>query len=136
MVAAADHLIHGTADAQPELVVDAVAPVALTSRLLSEAVVLWTGKALALSEPDRDDLRVLECYGDDGPEILQAIRSLRAEFDETVRTPGETRWLAADRAAAVFAGAHPELAPAAVEALRWSYAFAHRHMCDLHGVEF
>jgi len=109
----------------------------LTPALLSEAIVEWTGKALGLRQPDRDTARLTARYGrDDAQRVVRSLRILQAEFDTTERCPGETRWLAADRAAATFAANHPELSAAAVEALRWCYAFDRQHRCELHGAEF
>jgi hypothetical protein len=135
MVGAADLLL-GAGSARAESPGDG-GGLELTPALLSRAIIEWTGKALALREPDRDTARLVERYGrDDAQRVVRALRTLQAEFDETERCPGETRWLAADRAAAVFAARHPELSAAAVEALRWCYAFDRQHRCDLHGAEF
>ena len=135
MVGAADLLL-GAGSPRPDSAGDAP-ELELTPSLLSEAIVEWTGKALALREPDRETSRLVERFGrEDAQRVVRALRKLQVEFDETERLPGETRWLAADRAAAVFASRHPELSRAAVEALRWCYAFDRQHRCELHGVEF
>ncbi|MDQ1727718.1 MAG: hypothetical protein QOK14_1763 [Frankiaceae bacterium] len=135
MVGAADLLLGGASpreDARP-----AADDLELTPALLSEAIVEWTGKAHELRQPDRDTARLVARYGrDDAQRVVRALRKLQAEFDETERCPDETRWLAADRAAATFAARHPELSTAAVEALRWCYAFDRQHRCELHGAEF
>jgi hypothetical protein len=109
----------------------------LTPSVLSEAIVEWTGKALGLREPDRETARLVARYGrDDAQRVVRTLRKLQSEFDETERRCGETRWLAADRAAAAFSARHPELSDVAVEALRWCYAFDRQHRCELHGTEF
>ena len=135
MVGAADLLLGGgSARAESGA---AAHELELTPSLLSEAIVDWTGKALALRAPDRETSRLVERFGrDDAHRVVRALRTLQAEFDETQRQPGETRWLAADRAAEVFAGRHPELSRDAVEALRWCYAYDRQHRCELHGAEF
>jgi len=134
MVGAADLLLGG--GGAPTASRADVEALELTPVLLSEALVEWTGKALGLRQPDRDTARLVTRYGRDAQRIIRVLRRLQAEFDETQRCPGETRWLAADRAAEVFAERHPELSSAAVEALRWCYAFDRQHRCELHGEEF
>lgn len=134
MVRAADSLL-GAASSRDEPRIAAADDLELTPALLSEAIIEWTGKSLALREPDRETVRLVALYGRDAQRIVRSLRRLQAEFDETQRRPGETRWLAADRAAAAFSSRHPELSHVAVEALRWCYAFDRQHRCELHGVE-
>ena len=48
---------------------------------------------------------------------------LDEEFYEVEPTDDESLEGSADRAAAVLSARHPELAPAAVDALRWCYTY-------------
>lgn len=98
--------------------------VAVDAVLVSEAVVVWTGKG-EYSWPHRDDDRVLATYGEERAlDLLPRIKALYDEFYEsTARLTAPNLAATGDAAAAPFREQHPELSEAAVEALAWCYTF-------------
>lgn len=91
---------------------------------LSEAIVVWTGKGTR-PWPQRDDNAVAAAFGQDVAErLLPVIRRLELEFFRLDCVHHIRDLTAATHAAAAeFAARHPELSPAAVDALAWCYSY-------------
>ena len=95
--------------------------------LVSEAVVIWTGKG-NYAWPHREDGRLVERYGAEiAQRLVPIVHKLEDEFYEsdlkdTVNGLKEM----GDAAASRFAGLHPELTGEAVEALAWCYSFDYK----------
>jgi hypothetical protein len=98
--------------------------VTVDARVLSDAIVVWTGYGRA-SWPSRDDASLIARWGEDLardllPEVLRADR----EFSES-----DARFTVADLvamgevAAERFRELRPELTESAVRALAWCYTF-------------
>ncbi len=99
----------------------------MDSRLISEALVLWTGRHIK-SWPQRDDQRVIDRYGQDvALDLLPMIHRLEEEFYESdARYFAPTLIEMGDQAEERFRGLHPELAEEAVRALGWCYTFDYK----------
>ncbi|MCU1678848.1 MAG: hypothetical protein JWM93_3606 [Frankiales bacterium] len=94
--------------------------------LVSEAIVVWTGKGGQQPFAAGGELRLVERFGISvAADVLPTVRALRDEFSTIPRDHLHTQWQAADHAAEAFAPRHPELSIPAVEALRWCYAHDH-----------
>lgn len=94
------------------------------AKLVSEAIVVWTGKGIS-TWPERDEQRLVDEYGSATAKILMPIvRRLHDEFYST-----EARFQSMDIleigeiAAADFRKRHPEISESAVEALAWCYMY-------------
>jgi hypothetical protein len=99
----------------------------MDSKLISEALVLWTGRHIK-SWPARDDQRVIDQYGPDvALDLLPVIHRLEAEFYES-----DARYFAPDliemgnQAEERFRSLHPELGEEAIGALGWCYTFDYK----------
>jgi hypothetical protein len=93
--------------------------------MISEAIVLWTGKGRT-PWPQRDENRVVERFGPDkARDLMPVVRNLEKEFyksdaEFTVADLAEMM----DVASAQFEKLHPELTNEAIEAFAWCYAYS------------
>lgn len=94
-----------------------------TDELLSGAVIAHLGKGRS-AFPVSDDEAVLRLAGDHGADVLQRVSELEDEmmavgidWDQFSLTEGD------DQARSVLADRHPELSPAALDALRWMFTY-------------
>lgn len=99
-------------------------PVGRDPRLLSRAIVVWTGWGRA-SSPRREDAAVIREFGEsESTEILAAIRQLEGDFYESTAALTIPDLVAAtDTAAQEFRDQHPGLSEDAVQALAWCYSY-------------
>jgi len=100
---------------------------ALSPAEISEAIVAWTGWGSS-NWPDRDELRLVELFGEDKAlNLLPILCRLEEEFFRsdarfTVVNLAEM----GDKAAAQFGQLHPELTHDSIEALAWCYSYDHK----------
>jgi hypothetical protein len=94
------------------------------SRVVSDAVVVWTGFGSAPS-PSRDEQRLTDRYGRElSRELLPALKSLEDEFySSDAKTNAPTLVAMGEQASAAFRVLHPEISDEAVRALAWCYTF-------------
>ena len=95
-----------------------------SSSEISEALIVWTGWGDS-NRPIRDELRLVDRYGEDrARELIAILRRLEDEFYES-----DARFTVADlaemgdMAAARFRDLHPELTRDAIESLAWCYSY-------------
>jgi hypothetical protein len=93
----------------------------LSAEIVSEAIVLWTGRGRS-GWPARDDKVLIQHYGDLGIELIPVVERLHSVFYEsdawcTAPELGEAGNIAATR----FRELYPQISEEAVEALRWCY---------------
>lgn len=96
-------------------------------RLLSRAIVVWTGWGVA-STPQRDESLLVDCFGGElAVELLPLVRELEDSFYLS-----DARFSATDLqemsaiASAQFRARHPEIGDAAVQALAWCYTYDYK----------
>ena len=98
-----------------------------TPPLLSQAIVVWTGRGRT-AWPSRDERYVVEQFGEDvAVTLMPAIKELAADFylssaRDTVADLSEM----GDVAASEFRSRHPEISEEAVQALRWCYTYDYK----------
>ena len=99
----------------------------LGARLLSWAVVVWTGWGRT-SWPLRDEAALEDVFGSElARDLMTLIRDLEAEFYES-----DARFVASsprelgDLAAARFRSRRPELPEELVQALSWCYTYDYK----------
>jgi hypothetical protein len=95
--------------------------------LLTEAVVVWTGRG-ERSFPDRDDDRVIERFGPErGLDLVPEIHRLAHDFYESdARFTVRGLVQMGEKAAADFRARYPQIGEAAVQALMWCYTFDYK----------
>jgi hypothetical protein len=91
----------------------------------SEAIVLFLGSR---SYPKPDPARLIERFGEtEGLDLVAYAQGVLTElFKVLPNWEIDDLSAATQRAVAVVAENHPELAPAALAALRWSYSFSYK----------
>ena len=95
----------------------------LDPALVSQALVVWTGKGGRKPFAAGGDTRVVECFGARAADaLLPELRRLHDEFLGFPAPGGCTKWQAADAAAEDFGARYASLSSPALEAMRWSYA--------------
>ncbi|MDQ1683015.1 MAG: hypothetical protein QOH99_1556 [Frankiaceae bacterium] len=91
--------------------------------VLSEAIVVWTGKGGRRPFSAGGDSRLMARFGPVATiDLLPEVRRLHDEFLAFPARSGHTNWQAADAAAEEFRTRYPALSVPALEALRWCYA--------------
>jgi hypothetical protein len=91
--------------------------------VLSEAIVVWTGKGGRRPFSAGGDSRLMARFGPVATaDLLPEVRRLHDEFLAFPARGGHTNWQAADSAAEEFRTRYPALSVPALEALRWCYA--------------
>jgi len=96
--------------------------------VLSEAIVVWIGKAGLSPIPRPDDSRVISRFGEEASlDILPLVRRM---FDDFYATDAIHRVADNDEmlevAAADFRALHPDISADAVDALKWSMSWDYR----------
>jgi hypothetical protein len=98
--------------------------VSFDAALISDAIVVWTGRGTR-AWPDRREGRLVEAFGADAAaQLIAVVRSLAQEFsrsDAAFTVPDLAE--AGDVAAAQFRRVHPDLSEEAVQALAWCYTY-------------
>ena len=94
------------------------------SALISEAVVVWSGRG-SYSWPHRDDDRIRSRFGSRvAPELVTAVHQLEDDFFKSEAWRTEAGLAAVGkRAAAEFRSRHPDIGEQAVLALEWCYTY-------------
>jgi hypothetical protein len=93
-------------------------------KLLSDALVVWTAKAVT-AIPSRDEARLVERFGDAvAHDLLPQLRRLQEAFylSTAYNTAPDLKTMG-DRAAEDFRRMHPEIGDESVEALVWCYVW-------------
>jgi hypothetical protein len=99
----------------------------VSSRQISEAIVVWSGRGQSSWPREDDDLVVREFGNDSAAVLLPAIHRLRDDFyssdaKDTVADLG----LAGRTAAAEFGSRHREITGDAVGALTWCFTYDYK----------